>query len=230
MRRERTRAGGRPGEVGGDLVIAAPMRLEARALRRGVRAGRVVRTGMGPKRSRRAAAELAEDPAASLAVAGLCGALDSELAPGDVVVASSLALDGEAPGRALESAPALVGLFAEQGVRAYAAPLVSTGGAVHGAERDRLARSGARGVDMESAWLAEAARGRPFAVARVVLDGPGFELYRPARVASLVLALRRLRQVAEVLELWGTGIPVHCPTPIESRLPRPWLGAHPREA
>ena len=53
-----------------------------------------------------------------------------------------------------------------------------------GAERAVLAAEGALAVDMESAWLAPAAAGRPFAVVRVVLDTPASELHRP--LATLV--------------------------------------------
>jgi 4-hydroxy-3-methylbut-2-enyl diphosphate reductase len=56
---------------------------------------------------------------------------------------------------------------------------------------------------MESAWLARGAGARPLAVLRVVSDGPGHELMRPAIVRQGVHALRRLRDAAPALERWG---------------------------
>ena len=74
------------------LVIAAPMRIEALALRGAAPGARLVRTGLGPRRAAAAAPALA--PAAggqwALAVAGLCAGLDPAMRPGDVVVASEV--------------------------------------------------------------------------------------------------------------------------------------------
>jgi len=47
---------------------------------------------------------------------------------------------------------------------------------VKGAERRALFDQGACAVDMESAWLATAAAGRPFCVVRAVVDTPRHEL------------------------------------------------------
>src|SRR5439155_1660864 len=51
---------------------------------------RVLRTGMGPVRAAGSAEHAAGMPALAVAVAGLCGALDPELSPGDLVVASEI--------------------------------------------------------------------------------------------------------------------------------------------
>jgi 4-hydroxy-3-methylbut-2-enyl diphosphate reductase len=57
---------------------------------------------------------------------------------------------------------------------------------------------------MESAWLAPAAAGRPFAVLRVVLDTPSREVFRPfATLAGGVAAWRALRRAAPALALWA---------------------------
>ena len=77
-----------------DLLVVAPLRLEALAIKAGARKLRVRKTGMGPARSRRAVPGLREDPAAALVVMGVCGGLDQLCEPGDVVVADEL-LDGE---------------------------------------------------------------------------------------------------------------------------------------
>ena len=67
-----------------------------------------------------------------------------------------------------------------------------------------LARTGALAVDMESAWLAPAAAGRPFAVVRVVLDTPAHEICRSlATLAGGLAAWRALRRAAPALALWA---------------------------
>ena len=77
-----------------DLLVAAPLRLEALAIKAGGRKLRIQKTGMGPARSYAAVAKLRRDPAAALVVMGVCGGLDEHCEPGDVVVADEL-LDGE---------------------------------------------------------------------------------------------------------------------------------------
>jgi hypothetical protein len=66
--------------------------------------------------------------------------------------------------------------------------------------------SGAVAVDMESAWVAQAARGRPFAVVRVLSDTPRRELRRRLPVgpplptpADAVRAMSMLRKVGGAL-------------------------------
>ena len=77
---------------------------------------------------------------------------------------------------------------------------------MRGAERFALAGEGVLAVDMESAWLAPAATGRPFAVLRVVLDTPAREIYRPlATLAGGLTAWRALRRAAPALALWARG-------------------------
>ncbi|MDJ0852093.1 MAG: 1-hydroxy-2-methyl-2-butenyl 4-diphosphate reductase [Myxococcota bacterium] len=184
------------------LVVAAPLGVEARALRRG--GLRAVRTGVGPRRSRQAARRLADDPAAALAVAGLCGALEPGLVPGEVVVASELRAEGLAS-VALDPEPVRAAL-AERGISARVGALRCTDHVVRGAARARLAEDGAVAVDMESAWLAAGAAGRPLAVLRVVLDGPEHELFRPELPRQVFRALRRLREVAPALARWAAEV------------------------
>jgi 4-hydroxy-3-methylbut-2-enyl diphosphate reductase len=186
------------------VVVAAAMWLEARALRSGAPAVRVRRTGMGPARSRRAAESLRLDPARRLAVAGLCGALDPDLEPGDVLVASELRRVGATP-IALET-ERMERALACLGVRCKTGVIHSAEGFVRGARRGELHREGVAAVDMESAWLAEAAAGRPLAVLRVVVDTPKREILRPAIVRDGIHALRVLRTVAPALQIWATGI------------------------
>ncbi len=184
------------------LVVAAPLGVEARALRRG--GLRVLRTGVGPRRSRQAARRLASEPASAVAVAGLCGALETGLAPGDLVVASELRAEG-CEAVALDPDPlrlALAGL----GLSPRVGPVQCTDHVVRGAARARLARQGAVAVDMESAWLAAGAAGRPLGVLRVVLDGPDHELLSPDLPRQVFRALRRLREVAPALERWAAEV------------------------
>jgi 4-hydroxy-3-methylbut-2-enyl diphosphate reductase len=186
------------------LLVVAALRLEALALRRGSPHLRVERCGLGASRARRAATRLRGDPARALLVAGVCGALDARLAVGDVVVASELrTTDGGC--RRLE-ADALYESLADLGVRVRVAPLLSTPRLVHGAARERLAEGGARAVDMESWWLAEAAGERPFGVVRVVADGPDHELLRPGAVTRGLRALRVLSALAPGLQRWGAAV------------------------
>jgi 4-hydroxy-3-methylbut-2-enyl diphosphate reductase len=195
--------GGGVSDLGSDPVVAVALRLEARALRRGAPELRVVRTGMGPQRARLAARRLAADAAPAVAVAGLCGALDPALAPGDIVVASELrgAAGGPVP---LETAT-LCRELERLGLSACVGPLRSVARVVRGrAERERLAVRGAVAVDMESAWLAAAAGPRPLAVLRVVLDAPDHELLRPTTPRNLLIALSRLRRAAPALAAWAS--------------------------
>ena len=156
------------------LLLIAPMRTEARLLRRGAADAHVATSGVGPRRARSAAARFAATPASAVAVVGFGGALAPALEPGDVVVATDLRRrDGmivaECPGAGI-----IAGALERAGVSARAAPVVSVRGPVVGDRRRRQLHeaSGAAAADMESAWLARAAAGRPFAVLRAVLDSP----------------------------------------------------------
>jgi len=187
-----------------DLLIATALRLEAWALRGAVPGARIARVGMGPQRAQRAAQRLQSDPAAAWAVAGVCGALDPDLAPGDVVIASTLLgpegrrIDLDAA--PLEAAMSRAGLAARIGAIACVAKPVTNDG------RAALAARGACAVDMESFWLADAAAHRPVAVLRVVLDGPRHELWRVDLPLRVVTALRRLRAAAPALATWAAEV------------------------
>jgi len=189
----------------GRLLVAAPLRIEARALRRGAPALHVLHTGAGPRRARRAADRLLLEPADCVVVAGLCGALDAELAPGDVVLATEVR--GPERRTALAAAGALRRSLDTEGLRVLAAPIVSVDHVVRGNERRVWSARGARAVDMESAWLAPGAGGRPLAVVRVVLDGPGHELLRPSLGRHWRAASRSLEAVARALARWKQAPP-----------------------
>jgi 4-hydroxy-3-methylbut-2-enyl diphosphate reductase len=178
------------------LLLVAPMRIEARLLGKPAR-----RSGIGPRRARRAAGVLKTSPHDAVAIAGFAGALVPELEPGDVVVASELrARDGrvvtECPG-----AEVIAGMLRRHGLAAHVGPLVSVRAPVVGgrARSELRESSGALAADMESAWLAPAAAGRPLVVARVILDAPGHGV-------GAARAARALKSLAEVLGEWAANV------------------------
>lgn len=187
-----------------DLLITTALRLEAWALRGAVPGARIARVGMGPQRAQRAAQRLQPDPATAWAVAGVCGALDPELVPGDVVVASAL-LGPEGRSIELDAAPLAMAL-SHAGIAARIGVIACVAKPVTGDGRAALAARGACAVDMESFWLADAAGHRPVAVLRVVLDGPRHELWRVDLPARIVTALRRLRAAAPALAVWAADV------------------------
>jgi 4-hydroxy-3-methylbut-2-enyl diphosphate reductase len=188
------------------VLVLAPLRIEARAVAPSLGAGsQLQRTGMGPKRARSAAARAARTAADAVAIAGFCGALDPALAPGDVVVATEVrGVGGNDLTFACPTAALLAGALRRRGLRVHEGPVVSTAHLVRGAERARLRATGAIACDMETAWLADAAAGRPLAVVRAVVDTPARELHDPvALVGGGARAFRALRTAAEVLDAWG---------------------------
>lgn len=187
------------------LVIAAPMRIEALALRGAVPGARLVRTGIGPRRASAAATRLAGGGDGwALAIAGVCAGLDPRMRPGDVVVASEV----RGPHGTVRCAGAgpLAAALDRRGLQAHLGPLVSVDHVVQGEERARLLATGAIAADMESAFLAGAVTDAVrLAVLRVVLDAPGRELKRPGLAAAVARALRVLRRSAPALQEWSAG-------------------------
>lgn len=200
------------------LLVFTALGLEARALREGLPSmpggAKVVRTGMGPRNAAAYAARAltaSREPVAgrpgAVAVAGVGGALDRRLRPGDVVVASEVWWDGQA--LPCPSARLLQAELARAGVPVITGPLVTSGHLVSGAERGGLAARGALVVDMESgpvaAACAEAAPGGglPFAAVRIVVDTPDVPLLRPATLRGGARALRTLRRAGRPLARWA---------------------------
>ncbi len=189
-----------------NVVFCTPMRMEERALRRGAPGlpdAAVVRTGMGQKRSVRAAQTLPLQDADAVAVVGVAGALDPRLQPGDVVVADEVrAPDGTrvpVPG-----APFVAAHLRGAGHRVWTGPVTSAARVVSGASRDALAATGALAVDMESAWLVDDKR--PSLVVRVVADTASEPLFTPATVGRMRTALRVLSEIAPALVAWGDAL------------------------
>jgi 4-hydroxy-3-methylbut-2-en-1-yl diphosphate reductase len=179
------------------LLVLAPMAIEEAALRTD---GRVLRTGMGPERARIAAARALAIEANNVAIAGLCGGVDPTLRPGDVVCANELRREGETTVE-VPGADELAETARRHGLRTHVGALVSADRILTPAERAQL--GGALAVDMESAWLAESAGGRPLAVLRVVVDGAGRRLADPRIAVDGVRALRSLRRCSAVLSEWS---------------------------
>lgn len=179
-------------EAPAPLLVCAPLAVEAFALGRHARV-RVVRTGMGRTRSREAARSLAREPGRAVIVAGFGGALDPSLEPGDVVVAEAVSgPDGHASCEAAKVAD----LLRDEGLRVRVGTIACRDHVVSGDERRELFEQGACAVDMESAWLAGGAAGRPFSVVRAVVDTPRVELSRI--VGTLRGGTRSYRSLARV--------------------------------
>ena len=185
------------------LLVCAPLRLEARAVRRGLdgTAAAVVATGYGPRRAAARAATLGPLSFGALAVAGTGGGLADDLVPGDLVVASEVS-DGQTV-TPIPSAQLLAGELRRAGLRVRTGRVVTVDHLFRPGQRDRLAAGGAIAVDMESAELIKAARGRPVAVVRAISDTPGRPLLRPAALGGGVAALRSLRAAGPALARWA---------------------------
>ena len=219
------------GRVRGDgrLLVLAPLRVEAAALRRAGGARRVIVTGMGPAAAARAVRALEGAADGPVAVAGFCGSLRDGVEPGDVVVASEVRCPIGVV--SLPSAAALSHSLRRTGLKVHVGPILSTDHVVRGSERARLATDGALAVDMESFWLVsgvharrtaadlhaadaagvghggrsgvEGAGDHRTAVVRVVSDSPGSGFGPAGLLASGVKGLRGLTRVGGCLESWA---------------------------
>jgi 4-hydroxy-3-methylbut-2-enyl diphosphate reductase len=140
---------------------------------------------------------------AAVVLAGLGGALAEGLRTGDIVVADRV-IDSQGREIArLPSAPLLAGELVRMGLPARTGTVVSTDHIVTGQERADLAALSAHVVDMESAAVAPAPWGVPFAVVRAVSDSPGAELYSPAGLKGIAKALRNLHAARPALANWA---------------------------
>jgi 4-hydroxy-3-methylbut-2-enyl diphosphate reductase len=185
------------------LLVLAPLRIEQLALGE-PEGSSLLRTGMGPDRARIAAARALAHDARALAVAGLCAGVGPELRAGDVLCASELLDEAGArtpvPGSAL-----LAAALRRRGLRVHVGPLASTERILGPSERQRHAGT-ALAVDMESAWLAAGAAGRPLAVVRVVADAAGRHLADPRMALAGPRALWSLRRVSGALSEWAAAV------------------------
>jgi 4-hydroxy-3-methylbut-2-enyl diphosphate reductase len=164
---------------------------------------------MGPRRAKQAARELSRQDAGALLVLGFCGGLDESSVPGEVIVAEEVYAASD-EGHGEERVPCamrdqLVLRLTGQGMKVRCGPIVCVSKLALGERRAELHAGGAIGVDMESVWLAGAAAGRSFGVARVVLDSPSHELMRLGAVAGALRAAWALRRVSAALNDFGAG-------------------------
>jgi 4-hydroxy-3-methylbut-2-en-1-yl diphosphate reductase len=196
LRTTPTRAGG--------LVVCSPLRLEARAVRRGLGAvGEVRRTGYGPARAAAVADQLRGDPFKIMAIAGVGGGLARDQRPGDVVVGTQVGRLGSDASVTSLSAPLLAGELRRAGLRATAGPIVTVDRLVRRGQQERLAAEGALAADMESSLLLAGAAGRPGVVLRAISDTPQRLLLSPWAVPGGIAALRSLRLAGPALARWA---------------------------
>ncbi len=174
---------GAPESAKPGLLVLAPLRLEANAVRRGLTnpTSRVLQTGVGAARARRSAGKRQPHPFGAMVVMGTAAGLGDDLSPGDLVVASEVT-DGETT-VALPGAGLLAAELRRAGLSARAGRLITVPKLVKSADRLRLATGGYLAADMETAALLGAADGRPVAVIRAVSDtGLDLGILRPGMV------------------------------------------------
>jgi 4-hydroxy-3-methylbut-2-enyl diphosphate reductase len=192
-----------------ELLLAAPLRVEAALIASAARGALVHRTGMGPAKAKLAAGQLTARASQALLVLGFCGGLDESSVPGEVIVADEVyaALDeGHEHARIrCDLADLLVHRLTGLGMKVRVGPVVCVSKIAVGERRAQLLAGGALAVDMESVWLAPGAAERPFGVVRVVLDSPSHELLRPQAVFGAWRAATALRRVAGALHGWTPG-------------------------
>lgn len=193
-----------------ELLVAAPMRIEAALIASAARGASIRKTGMGPTRARASAGALRWDAARMLLVVGFCGGLDEQSLPGEVIIPDRVYAAGDEGHRdepvACDLAPTLVTHLAGRGLKLRSGPIVCVSRLATGERRGQLLDGGAIGVDMESVWLAAGAQGRPFGVVRVVLDSPSHELFRVGALGGALRAARALRRVAGALHEWTPAV------------------------
>ncbi|MGC9220683.1 MAG: 4-hydroxy-3-methylbut-2-enyl diphosphate reductase [Solirubrobacteraceae bacterium] len=187
-------------------VLVASLRMEAHALRGAARWAEVMRCGMGEDRARAFAERGVLDGGRPLVIAGFCGALDPDLLPGDLVLATELRADGRRV--VCDDATILAGHLRRGGLRVHVGPIHTSDTLVRGsAERERLHASGAIAVDMESVWLVPQRRSAPVVVLRAVVDTASRELHRPLRTtAGAAAAYRSLARAAQLMEEWAASL------------------------
>jgi 4-hydroxy-3-methylbut-2-enyl diphosphate reductase len=176
------------------LVVVAPLRIEALAVWSGLPGVKVRRSGMGRR-------EVDFGDADAIGVAGLCGAVDPSLRAGDVVLATELrSEDGKTvpcPDSSLLAEP-----LRRMGYRAATGTVFTASKILGRDERLALREQGVIAVDMESAWIAEAARERPVAVLRVVVDTADRRLASPRTLVAGVRGLWALRRASAAFVDW----------------------------
>src|SRR5580704_7420193 len=117
------------------LLVLAPLRIEANAVRRGLTRvnSRVLRTGMGATRAKRSAGRSQPLSFGAMVVMGTAAGLSADLSPGDLVVASEVS-DGETTHR-LPGADLLAAELRRAGLNARAGRVLQVKKIVNASER-----------------------------------------------------------------------------------------------
>ncbi len=141
-----------------------------------------------------------------LVVMGFAGGLEQDSGAGEVVVAQELR--GPRGERVRCAGAALLeGALVESGVDVRRGVIACVPRPALGRARARLREEGAIAADMESLWLAQGAHGEAFGVVRVIADGPGAAIWRPARgLAHFRDARAGLTAAASALGRWERGV------------------------
>ena len=192
-----------------ELLVAAPLRIEAVLISSAARSAVVRKTGMGPERAKAAAGGLAAHAGGVMLVLGFCGGLDTTSVPGEVIVAEDVYAasdEGHAEERVrCDLTQELLQRLTGLGMKVRTGHVVCVSKLALGERRAQLHAGGAIAVDMESVWLAAGTGSRPFGVVRVVLDSPEHELMRVGAIAGALRAAMSLRRVAAALHEWTPG-------------------------
>ncbi len=189
-------------------LFLVPLGLEARAVARGAGKVNVERIGMGPVKATAARVRLGRLAAGArpLVLLGVGGGLVTGMSPGDVVVGTSVQITNEEPAIPIPYASEVAKLLRSAGLSVTESPIISSPKIISGADERRAAASfGAVAVDMESYWCAPLAAHHPFAVVRVLLDTPEYELFSPRIPATVLRAYRSLSTAARSLRAWSPG-------------------------
>ena len=155
-----------------------------------------VRTGIGPGARERLARALERIRPRAAVILGFCGATRARLAPGTLILATSLRRGEEEL-----AIPEEIVAAAREGLPgAQAGTMVTVDGMADAAEKARLSLD-AVAVDMESFHLAVALRERgiPFLVVRCVLDPLWEDLSQRSNVLLAPRALRCARRLARAM-------------------------------
>jgi len=180
-----------------ELTVCTALRVESAAVRG---SARVLRTGMGQRRTARSMRRLGED--GPVAMLGVAGGVAPTVQVGDVVVATEVRA-GDVAVRC-PSAPLLAGELRRAGLRVHLGPTATSRSLLGKQALAELAATGVLAVDMESAVVGAAVGAdRPFAVVRVVTDTIAEPIWRPDIVGRGWRALRTLRAVVPVVASWA---------------------------
>src|SRR5260370_15151941 len=145
---------------GTGLLVLAPMLLEANAVRRGLtqQASQVRRAGVGQGRASKVGLDSQLGSFSTVIVMGTAAALDDDLSPGDLVVATEVT-DGTSS-VPLPGAVLLAAALRRAGLRARAGKIVTVGHLVKSAERSRRAPRGGLPAGVGTAAVGPGCAGR----------------------------------------------------------------------